>query len=130
MDAHEMSDLLEARLHAGTPYHEFLQVSSLSAGIYELPKDGPDPQTLHDEDELYYVVRGHATIRVGGEDRDVQPGSVVSVPSGMEHRFHRIREDLSLLVFFAPARGSLSRKDPDRPESRETSKGQIARPNR
>ncbi|MGI0150246.1 MAG: cupin domain-containing protein, partial [Thermoplasmata archaeon] len=57
----------------------------------------------HAEDEVYYVLRGRASIRVGSEDRDVHPGSMVYVPARVEHRFHHIRERLSLLVFFAPA---------------------------
>jgi quercetin dioxygenase-like cupin family protein len=39
---------------------------------------------------------------VGREDRAVEPGSVIFVEAGMEHRFHTIKEDLSVLVFFAP----------------------------
>ena len=31
------------------------------------------------------------------------PGTVVYVPTEVEHRFHMIDEDLTILVFFAPA---------------------------
>lgn len=84
-------------------YHEFLRVPALSAGLYVLPAGGTDPQKPHTEDEVYYVVSGRASIRVGEEDRPVEPGTVVYVPAGVEHRFHSISEELSLLVFFAPA---------------------------
>ena len=52
---------------------------------------------------MYYVVGGRATVRVAGEDRPVGPGALVFVPAGAEHSFHAITEDLTLLVFFAPA---------------------------
>jgi quercetin dioxygenase-like cupin family protein len=42
-------------------------------------------------------------IRVGTEEQAVAPGSLIFVPANVEHRFHSIAEDLSLLVLFAPA---------------------------
>ena len=76
---------------------------SLSAGLYTLPAGGVDPQRPHGEDEVYYVASGRGRILVGTDDRAVGPGTVVYVPAGVEHRFHTIAEDLSILVFFAPA---------------------------
>ncbi len=52
---------------------------------------------------MYYVVRGQARMRVGSEDRDVSPGSVIFVAAELEHRFYDIVEELVVLVFFAPA---------------------------
>lgn len=62
-----------------------------------------DSQQPHAQDEVYYVLSGRAVIRVGDEDRDVSSGSTVFVATGVPHRFHSISEELSLLVFFAPA---------------------------
>jgi mannose-6-phosphate isomerase-like protein (cupin superfamily) len=39
---------------------------------------------------------------------EVAAGDVLFVPMKEPHRFHDIREDLELLVFFAPAEGSRS----------------------
>jgi len=44
-----------------------------------------------------------AKIKVADEDRIVQTGSVVYVAKNVEHHFHSIEEDLTVLVFFAPA---------------------------
>lgn len=106
MDAHELADVAAARAAAGRRYEEFIRAPSLSVGLYELPAGAVDPQSPHAEDEVYHVVAGRATIRVGDEDRPVTPGSVVFVGAGVPHRFHTIEEDLSVLVFFAPAEGS------------------------
>ncbi len=84
-------------------YVEFLRVPSLSLGIYRLPAGGVDAQKPHTEDEVYYVVSGHASIRVGEETRPVAAGSIIFVQAGAEHRFVNIAEDLVVLVFFAPA---------------------------
>jgi mannose-6-phosphate isomerase-like protein (cupin superfamily) len=88
------------------PYIEFLRVDDLSAGVYRLGAGAVDPQGPHTEDEVYYVVGGRATIRVGTEDQEVAPGSVVFVAAGVEHRFHSIIEDLAVLVVFGPAEHS------------------------
>jgi mannose-6-phosphate isomerase-like protein (cupin superfamily) len=88
----------------GKPYLEFLRVASMSAGLYILPAGGTDPQSPHNEDEMYYVVRGRAHIRVGSEDHAVVEGTMIFVEAGVEHRFHDIFEELVVLVFFAAAR--------------------------
>ena len=94
------------RAQAGKLYQEFLRVPALSAGIYVLPAGGSDPQKPHKEDEVYYVVRGHAMMRVGSEERVVKSGSVIFVAAQVEHRFFDISEELEVLVFFAPAESS------------------------
>jgi hypothetical protein len=45
------------------------------------------------------------------EDREVGPGAVIFVKAGDEHRFHSISEDLTLLVFFAPAEYSAAAEE-------------------
>ena len=67
-----------------------------------LPAGGQDPQHPHASDEVYFVLRGRATLRVGDQDHEVRQGSVVSVDHGEEHDFVDIAEDLHLLVVFAP----------------------------
>lgn len=103
MHAFEISEIAEERQRSGRAYHEFLRVPGLSAGLYVLAAGAIDPQQPHRQDEVYHVVSGRARIRVGDEDREVRPGSVVYVPAGVEHRFHEITEELTLLVIFAPA---------------------------
>ncbi len=103
MKAFELSPLIEQRRQSNRLYLEFLRVPSLSVGLYELPAGGIDPQQPHTEDEVYYVASGQGMIQVGGEDRPVGPGSIVFVAAGVDHRFHSIELDLTILVFFAPA---------------------------
>ncbi len=76
---------------------------ALSAGLYVLPAGAADTQSPHTEDEVYYVLAGRGAIHVEGEDRPVEPGSVIFVKAGDAHRFHSITEELILLVLFAPA---------------------------
>jgi mannose-6-phosphate isomerase-like protein (cupin superfamily) len=94
-------------LGAGKLYAEFIRIDSLSVGVYVLPASGKDPQLPHREDEVYYVVKGRATAQVAGEDRPVGPGSVLLVKAAVPHHFHHITEDVTLLVFFAPAESAV-----------------------
>ncbi len=103
MEAFEISQLITQRVASENAYLEFLRVPSLSVGLYELPAGGTDPQQPHTEDEVYYIVSGKGMIVVDGEDRHVEAGSIVYVAANIEHRFHSITEDLTILVFFAPA---------------------------
>jgi mannose-6-phosphate isomerase-like protein (cupin superfamily) len=85
------------------PYHEFLRIPAMSVGLYVLPAGAVDKQQPHREDEIYYVVRGKAKMRIGAEERSVQNGSVIFVEPALEHRFFDIEQELVLLVVFAPA---------------------------
>jgi len=103
MQAYELADLISQRADSDKLYLEFLKVPDLSMGLYVLPAGGVDPQSPHMEDEVYYVVSGVAQIKVADEDRAVQAGSIVYVAKNVEHRFHSIEEELTVLVLFAPA---------------------------
>ena len=96
-------DTEKHRKQSGKRYLEFLRIPALSAGIYVLPAGSTDLQSPHKEDEVYYVVRGRARMRAGSEDQVVSEGSVIFVAAGVEHRFYEITEELTILVFFAPA---------------------------
>jgi quercetin dioxygenase-like cupin family protein len=54
-------------------------------------------------DKLYYVLAGRARIRVGADEREVQPGALVCAPAGEEHGVvNPGPERLALLVVMAP----------------------------
>jgi mannose-6-phosphate isomerase-like protein (cupin superfamily) len=103
VEAFELADLLRERAESGRLYLEFIRTHDLSVGLYVLPAGGTDPQGPHTEDEVYHVLSGRAQIRVGSEDRAIEPGSVVFVGADVEHRFHGIEEELVVLVAFGPA---------------------------
>lgn len=94
---------VKSRAQAGKRYLEFLRLPAMSAGLYVLPAGATDMQSPHNEDELYYVIRGRGRMRAGDDDRAVQEGSVILVLAGVQHKFHSIEEELAMLVFFAPA---------------------------
>jgi quercetin dioxygenase-like cupin family protein len=98
-----IEDIAEQRLRQGHDYLEFLRVPAMSAGVYVLAAGSADRQSPHKQDELYYVVRGKARMRAGLQDQSVARGTLIFVPADVEHRFYDIEEEITVLVFFAPA---------------------------
>ena len=109
MQIFRLPELLALREQQNQAWLEFLRAQSLSMGLYHLGVGQVDVQQPHTEDEVYYVVSGRASFRIGGdENRKVEPGSLLFVERQLEHRFVDVTEDLTVLVFFAPPEGSTS----------------------
>ena len=98
-----IEDIAEQRSRQGSEYLEFLRVPAMSAGVYVLGTGITDRQSPHKQDELYYVVKGRARMRAGHHDQAVTSGTIIFVPADVEHRFYDIEEEITVLVFFAPA---------------------------
>jgi mannose-6-phosphate isomerase-like protein (cupin superfamily) len=107
-DTFALVDVLARLQEEGQPYYEFLVKDSMSAGIYHLPAGEPDRQRPHTEAEIYYVLSGTGKFDAAGEITPVEPGSVIYVEKHVEHRFLDYPEGITVLVIFAPARGSQS----------------------
>lgn len=106
MQSFEMNQLLEKQQESARPYLPFLTVPALRCGVYMLAAGAEDPQKPHDEDEVYYLESGEAMFTSEGREQAVKPGSILYVAAGVEHRFHSIREELKVLVFFSLAKPS------------------------
>jgi mannose-6-phosphate isomerase-like protein (cupin superfamily) len=111
MQTFELDKLLAGRGTTNKAWLEFFRISSLSMGVYCLKAGQIDPQQPHTEDEVYYVVSGAAQFQCNGEQRTVRPGTIIFVERLAEHRFLDVTEDLTALVFFAPAEGSVAGKE-------------------
>lgn len=103
-----LPDLLRGLRLDERRFYEFQRSTDLSSGVYVIPAGQADHQSPHDEDEVYYVVQGRATARVGEATHPVTPGTFLFVPAKAPHRFEGIEETLVLLVVFGPAYRSRS----------------------
>ncbi|WP_133911159.1 cupin domain-containing protein [Streptomyces sp. NBC_00582] len=102
MKAFRLDELEAERASNDGAYLQFLRERNMSVGLYALNAGEHDPQNPHQQDEVYFVVSGRASITVGLETTQVARGSVVYVPAGVAHKFHHISEDLRVLVVFSP----------------------------
>lgn len=98
----QTTTLMAEQLVADKPYLEFLRRESMSVGLYVLDAGADDDQQPHGQDEVYYVIEGRAVLEVDGDQRPVQPGTIIYVAAGVAHRFHSIASKVTALVFFAP----------------------------
>ncbi|HLJ97155.1 MAG TPA: GNAT family N-acetyltransferase [Gemmataceae bacterium] len=107
LQSFDLGTILAQQERSGQTWLEFLRAGSLSMGIYHLEVGQPDLQQPHTEDEVYYVLRGQGKLRTGEQEQPVGPGSLIFVERTVPHRFDDIREDLTVLVLFAPPEGAL-----------------------
>ncbi|MEM9624355.1 MAG: cupin domain-containing protein [Pseudomonadota bacterium] len=82
-------------------YRECLRVPSMHCGVYRLAAGSSDMQSPHDEDEMYFVLKGRGSLRVGDQSQAVYPGMLLYVEASQDHSFFEIEEDMELLVMFA-----------------------------
>jgi mannose-6-phosphate isomerase-like protein (cupin superfamily) len=102
MDIYKIAGQTARRKASAADYLELFREGSMSGGVYLLPKDALDPQRPHSEDEMYYIISGKGRFKCADEDVEVGAGEVIFVGKGVEHRFHDITEDMTILVVFAP----------------------------
>lgn len=66
---------------------------------------GADPQTPHDQDELYLVHRGTGQFQCGERRTAFGPGDALFAAAGEIHRFEDFSDDLELWVIFWGRKG-------------------------
>jgi mannose-6-phosphate isomerase-like protein (cupin superfamily) len=87
----------------GERFVELFQHGTLSVELYA-PR-GRDPQSPHPRDEVYVVARGRGRFRNGPERHPFEPGDLLFVPAGVEHRFEEFTDDLVVWVIFCGPEG-------------------------
>lgn len=98
-----IADVAHLRHESGNPWLEFLAVPSLSMGIYHVPAgtNDRDTHTPHDRDEVYVGIKGTGRLTADGDEFDLEADVIVYVKAGVEHYFHDVTDDLTMLVFFS-----------------------------
>lgn len=75
-----------------------LRHGSFSLRYYVAPM--PDPQTPHDQDELYVVATGHGWFNRAGERVACATGDALFVAAGVDHRFEDCSPGFAVWVMF------------------------------
>jgi mannose-6-phosphate isomerase-like protein (cupin superfamily) len=67
---------------------------------------GKDYQTTHEQDELYFVIKGSGILIKGNEKISFETGDALFVPARVDHHFENFTDDLTLwAVFWGPEGG-------------------------
>jgi mannose-6-phosphate isomerase-like protein (cupin superfamily) len=64
-----------------------------------------DTQSPHKQDEIYVIIKGHATFLRDNERTGCKANDVLFVPAGMPHRFENFSDDFATWVIFYGAEG-------------------------
>lgn len=93
-----------APLPAGRRSAALLRHGSMTLRWYAPPN--PDPQTPHDQDEVYIVASGGGTFLCGTERAKFGPGDALFVPANVVHRFEDCAPGTAVwVVFYGPEGG-------------------------
>ena len=88
----------------GETFVKVLQHGSMSVEIYR--PINTDPQTPHQQDELYVIISGSGRFMLNGNYTDFRQGDVIFVPAGAEHRFENFTDDFATwVIFYGPEGG-------------------------
>jgi len=98
VDRLTLGGALAALEGTGAPFRELCRHGSLVVEIYR--PVGVDRQETHSRDELYVVAAGTGFFVNGASQRPFEPGEVLFVPAGVEHRFEDFSDDFCTWVFF------------------------------
>lgn len=83
-----------------------LLTSHGSMSLRHYAPNGHDPQTPHDQDELYVVISGTGEYVMNGERVPFEPHDVLFAPAGAEHRFENFSDDFATwVIFYGPQGG-------------------------
>jgi len=88
-----------------------LQLQHGSMTLRWYAPSGHDPQTPHDQDEVYVVVSGAGQFALGRDETSLErqrfgPGDAIFVPAGWVHRFEDFTGDFATwVVFYGPPGG-------------------------
>ena len=67
---------------------------------------GLDPQTPHEQDEVYFIHKGKGELVIGDDRHSFEAGDCLFVAADVEHRFENFSSDFGTwVVFWGPAGG-------------------------
>jgi len=90
--------LTQLELSDGALFTKVMERGSMSVEIYRPIKT--DLQTPHQQDELYIIISGSGEFLNDGRRTEFEPGDVLFVAAGIEHRFENFTDDFVTWVIF------------------------------
>ncbi len=68
------------------------------------PKEASQPHRLKESSEVYYILNGHATMNIDGEESEVNAGQAIYIPPGSwQHIRNTGISDLEFLCIVHPS---------------------------
>ncbi len=93
----------------GALFLKIMEHGTMTVEIYRPIKN--DMQTPHLQDELYVIISGTGDFLNNGVRAAFQPGDVLFVAAGADHRFENFTDDFATwVIFYGPLGGESTRK--------------------
>jgi mannose-6-phosphate isomerase-like protein (cupin superfamily) len=97
---YDLDTYLEKIKNNNSYFQTFINKNSLAAGVLVLKPGEEDTQTLHDGDEVYYVISGNGFLKIKDNDYKVSKDKLFFVAKDVEHYFYGNTKELKVLYFF------------------------------
>ncbi|MEW6047570.1 MAG: dimethylsulfonioproprionate lyase family protein [Bacillota bacterium] len=129
MDVIRLSDVVGEEFPAGRRTRVLvgaggpLQAQHFVEGYVSIRPGGGVPAHEHPQEEVYLILSGNGTIRVGHETRTVEGVTAVYIPPGVEHELRNTGETEMIMVFTYAPPGIVSHWEAER-------RGQLGAANR
>ena len=83
-----------------TYFHTFINRKSLAVGLLVLQPGQKDTQEPHENDEVYFIIKGDGFLKINKKDYSVSKDKMYFVAKNTEHFFHDNKTELVVLYFF------------------------------
>ena len=105
----QLTDLVDTVEQNRLSIKEFLRTPSLSCAIYHVPAGSDELSKAHEEDELYLILEGRASLRIEDTVHKVEKGTLMYVHAACDHSYFDVEEGITALVFFGAPLKKLKR---------------------
>jgi quercetin dioxygenase-like cupin family protein len=99
---HEWDKIATQEMASGIT-RQYVTTSRLTMAKFRLLRGAVVPPHKHEQEQVSYVVRGALRFTVGGQEMTVRSGSVLQIPSWVEHSVD-VLEDTDVIDVFTPVR--------------------------
>ena len=97
---YDVSKYIEKIKNSDEYFHTFINKQSLAAGVLVLQPGEEDTQEPHQNDEVYFIIKGNGFLKIKNKDYSVEPNKMYFVGKEIEHYFHGNTKELVVLYFF------------------------------
>ncbi|MDH3192102.1 MAG: cupin domain-containing protein [Nitrosopumilus sp.] len=81
-------------------FHTFINRDTLAAGVLVLQPGEKDTQKPHENDEVYFVLKGNGFLKIKEKDYPISKNKMYFVGKKIKHYFHGNSQELVVLYFF------------------------------
>ena len=108
----DLQNVLQRQAQSGASFYRALTgTSSFEIGVLRKRPTDLDPSIEHPNSAMYRVINGSGAVVTATDSVPFEPGHVIFIREGVEHRIDRGTSIVDLLVVFSP--GSASPTDPE-----------------